>query len=684
MSGYDWVAAPKDRPSAGLKGVDLPMANWWQLRRQRRAGFLPPELTNFSDLFDVFLFPERDDTKATKPGIGAFMPHFRAGGDEIEIPALPPHAMCKAAKLTPRSPEAIGMTAPENGVILGVIDDAIPCLHPCFRDGQTSRFLSLWQQDAPCRAGPGGTTPVPFGHMTTKPEIEALIRNGRGDDPAAYEALHLAGRAAHLPNLYRFRHSHGAAVAGFAAGADPLRCDDLMSTAPGRFPIIGVNLGLAMVEDTAGSFLPIAVLFAVQHIVNEAEALIATTGRALPLVITLSYGLSGGGRNGSDPVAAYLDAYRRYWEAAHGTPFRAVLPSGNGFQDRGVIATKLHPGAAPFQARLRATPGSRASTVVEIERLTDTPKGSDFALNVTITPPSPVTFTTPRAPGVARKNGDIFVLQKADPDSQAPAAFDLSAPKHAAVFYHHRPTDPALAPGSAASNLRRETVVLAIQPDQSKNGDEPTMPPGDWGISVALRGDPGGPAEEVELRVLRNDIPSPSRPRRQTARFVDPAIQRFDAAGFPSQALTDPGTPLRRDRTINAMATRPGCVVVGAVQGGNGPPMSPYSAAGPLEKGHPGVTLCALGDETLLRAGLPAIGLRAGATGRASGTSMAAPQVSRWLATALARAQEDGTDPFAACDTAALTKAAEPLADVPVTRQGLGRIDLPPGRFPAP
>lgn len=690
MSGYDWVELP-DRDAAGLEGIDTPMANWWQLRRQgvTGPGFIREFITlrNYLDFFPKGVVerleasgrgdqPLRELAKPRFPG--ALGKDLEDEDGDLKIPALPTDAICTDARVTPRTKDMVTHDIRPDTVLLGVIDDALPCFHPDLRHDGKTRFVSLWQQDARCQAG-DGPSPVPFGHMVDGEEIDGLIQAGRGEDLRAYEDLGLVRKPPGTPNLYRFRASHGSAVTGLMAGAGRDAPDDAITRDPGRFPLIGVNLGLGMVEDTAGSFLPLAVLYAIQHIVNEAEALMDKAGIKVPLVINLSFGLAGGGRDGSDHVAQFLDVYKHYWEEAHGTPFRAVLPAGNGFQDRGVIATDLQPGGPARDVTLRAGPGSRASTVVEIERLTNSAEGSPFALQVAITPPGQITFATPRGtpgqPKEKHKHGDAWVLQSVDNRRNGKPSFQQQAPKFAAVFYTHR---PAGQPADLPVAQMREVVTLAIQPDQTVNGDEPSLPPGDWTLSVSLNGAPDDPPETVELRILRNDIPSPVLPRGQTARFVDPMIRRFDAAGFPTGALCDPGARVRRDRTISAMATGRTSVVVGAVQDGSGPVMAPYSAAGPIEGTkagqHWGVTLCAPGDDSLLRPGRRSLGLRAGATTRVSGSSIAAPQVARWIADAMARAMDRGENPGTAADTDAFTKAADKLPCVPDIRQGYGRL----------
>ena len=270
---------------------------------------------------------------------------------------------------------------PENSAIMGIIDDGIPVAHPVFHQGSLgTRVVSLWQQDAPDE---GAGSAVPFGKRVSAADIDAA----RQMDGCAYRRLGLSGNGPDSPDAFRFHATHGAAVADrFCAVHHP--AVDLVDHAPGRFPIVAVNLRAVLVKDTAGGFLRAAALEATLHVVLEAEALIAASGQKLPLVITFAYGMTAGGRNGADPVATYLVPVKNYWEATHDKPFHAVLPAGNSFQNRGVQAGMIA-NTVPHHATLRVEPGCRASTFLEIEVLKDGTAGKDdvFDLLVEVAPP---------------------------------------------------------------------------------------------------------------------------------------------------------------------------------------------------------------------------------------------------------------------------------------------------------
>jgi len=262
---------------------------------------------------------------------------------------------------------------------------------------------------------------------------------------------------------------------------------------------------------------------------------------------------------------------------------------------------------------------------------------------------------------VPRHAGDTVVLQSA-----SDGTFDPNAPVYAALFYRYRPVDPFDASGDGPL---RETATLAIQPTQTANGVEPTLVPGDWQITVhAASNKPD--VLEVELRVLRNDIPDPVLPRGQKARLVDPQIRRFEGQGRPVETLDDAGAQVTRARTLNAFATGVHSIAVGAILGGAEARIAPYSSAGPTETqkhgGHDGVTLLAQADDHALRPGTRCIGVRPGSVQRLSGTSIAAPLVARWFACRLAEGQSTDGD--------ALRTQATQFGGIPAKRQGFGHL----------
>lgn len=664
-----WVRLPENRALAGLEGVDWPLANWWQLRRQgvetpRKLAFFEMDANTFHDALDDsaegFATSGAGDVTSRPRGaarrLARDLAQMGAFGDEgaFDIPVYDTDAASEHVSLPARPALSLTAPPPDGAVILGVIDDAIGLAHPAFRNGAESRFLSFWQQDA--RHQPGrGDKAVPFGHMVDQAEIDAALATHEGD--AVYTALGLDRGPRHGLQPFVFQSSHGAAVADLLGGCHPGHASaDLIDAAPERFPLIGVNLGTRLVADTAGAFMPVAAMFAILHIVQVAEAVQEEAGRKLPLVLNFSFGMAGGGRNGADPIASFLDAAKARWEKVHGTPFVAVLPAGNSFQERGVAALRLD-GTERKRLTLRVEPGSRASSLVEIERRADLEASDTGRLRVRVIPPA----TLGASDSGEADGATDWVLQNG-----AAASIDRQQPKLAALFFERRPVSPF-----GTEQTGREIATLALCPTEERDGIGPVLPPGDWGIEIWLD-QPEDARGEVEARVLRNDIPDPVLPRGQTARLLDPGNRAFGADFFASESFEDPGSAVRRDRTIAGMASGRSAVIVGALRGGTHPRMAAYSNAGPVTTpkggGSDGVSLVALADDHPGLRGRACAGLRAGSTQRRSGTSVAAPLVARWIATRLAAGEP--------CDMAALESFAAPLADVPSRRQGFGVVDL--------
>jgi hypothetical protein len=168
------------------------------------------------------------------------------------------------------------------------------------------------------------------------------------------------------------------------------------------------------------------------------------------------------------------------------------------------------------------------------------------------------------------------------------------------------------------------TVVVAVAPTFAFRATTPTAPAGRWSIRL----DNGS---ERPLRIAawiqRDDRFAGASLGGRPSYFEDDAYRRFDDRGRPLD--TDPSGStawISRADTINPIATGEHPVVVGARDAATGR-ASPYSAAGAGRAPQ----LTAVADGSRARPGIATRGTHAGTWVRANGTSLAAPQVARWL-----------------------------------------------------
>ena len=512
-------------------------------------------------------------------------------------------------------PEAAPRPGP--ACVVGVIDDAIPLalerLAVRGSDGALrSRIASAWMMGAP--AGPGE---VRFGREWRGPAIDALL-NGRRvpgagiDEEAVYRGAGL-WRAARGPlHAGGRRAAHGAAVADLAAGADP---DD---RAARQRPIVAACLPPEVTRDTSGTFAAWFVLLGTLHVLDRARRLAAALGRPpLPVVVNLSYGVTAGAKDGSGLVEGFQRLVAERGVAGVG-PVRFVLPMGNHRQGR--LRARLTDGAT---LRWQVPPDDATPSFVELR---GPPLGA---------PPDPMTFA------LAPPGATPF-------ETRLPhgTASELTlGGTHAARAYSGLARTP--------DGRFREVLTIALPPTDEAAG--PGGRPGAWSLTV--RG--AGP---FDAQVQRDDaVPGFGGGARQV-RLVDDVWRSVDERGRAIHFDGPEDGPVLREGTVNAWATAgaPWQLAASAAYParGEGPPwagagpgagaaspgdLAPYSAlpAGVRAADHLALAegARAVADLSPCTRGVPASGAFAGARLRVSGTSVAAPQVARALADALARGE---------------------------------------------
>lgn len=543
----------------------------------------------------------------------------------------PPHALQIG-----RSPRMLSEQAlPEDldaVTIVAVIDHAIPFAHRLFTTGEGfSRCASVWIQDA---AKEPQQPDIAFGREVWGTTIDALRGLPAGpfnpDGDAVYRALgqmdpQWLGRAATLiPD-----RSHGAAVAAIAAGYEPGDATGL------NHPLIAVSLPEWVVADTSGGYAPLFIQLAVVFIVARARKLARelsqTAGRKVRprMVVNLSYGVTAGARDGSSLLEQMQDLIAEHAGADLGQ-VQFVLAVGNSREER------LHAMLTPGQhLGWQVLPDDPTESMAEIWGPPE--PNCPEALKLAVTLPDGAEVVTAFQPP-AGVMGQIARLK--DSRGRELARFML---QRRAVLDGFR---------------QCLTIILppTIGPTQGNRA-----PVGIWRLKLLAA--PGACSFDIQ----RDDrIPGFRGGGRQTI-FRDPSYQARQPNGLWIDRDPQPADSLvQRNGTLNAYAggsrqIRAGAAVLSAVPG-QGAPISHYCS---LLDGGLGGDIMVAGDRGDAAHGLNLPGIRGAAMQTVSGTSITAPQVTRWLAAQLSAGQtlHSRDQIVAAAQAAGRPGSAPPLLD---------------------
>ena len=505
---------------------------------------------------------------------------------------------------TYRKPEACWrrllrfLLVPARRVLMAVLDEGIAYAHERFRDGNKSRIEYLWRQDR--------------GDDLTAAEIEAglamVTSNGRTDEDLLYEGFGDIDFSADGFKALARRRSHGTHVLDLAAGA---RSDN----APKNRPIVAVELPSEAVGDPSGTPLYAHILMGLIYVLVRAEDL--RLCRKLPVVVNISYGPQQGPHDGSSVFERILELLIQL--TAQTTPLTIVLAAGNSRQSRTHARFPIALGQAE-EIGWRLQPEDLTPSFVEFWV---TPAGlKPVKVSVTVTSP----------------HGDRVVVSEDDTDQ----GFPLAAQPESQIFRAiYQPVT------SSAGRTRVVVMVLATANSQPFSTD-PVAPAGRWTVRIDNAGE-----EKVEVEGwISRDGPIGGRPAhgRQSC-FDDEKYRRNDRDGRPYD-FDKVRSYVTRERTLSGIATGPSPIVVGGFrrkpgfQPQLGDPRAPtpdmpatYSSMGeasgitPVRKGP---TALGPSDDSLMCPGIIAAGTRSGSAVAMNGTSVAAPNLARYVADEIA------------------------------------------------
>ena len=499
---------------------------------------------------------------------------------------------------------------PDGGCIIGVIDDAIPFVHERLRLTPTlSRVAALWVQDARFDPhGPGHD--LPAGTELRGAAIGTwLAQLQSGTIPTEDSLYRLSGvvdMTRQTTHAAAFAAGHGAAVALLAAGHAPGDRD-----ARNR-PLIGVNLAPKVIADSSGGLAPRVLVASVLFVITRARRLcrlietrrgLARNSVRLPVVLNISLGLTAGPRNGTSVIERLLDQIADHRADDLG-PVHIVLPSGNHRMAR-LRGTMQAGGTLGWQV----PPDDRTVTPLEIwgpalQAPPDKPlqiglAGPGFG-------PAWTAFTAA---------GQVTHLQDGDGRAMARAYHGTSA-----------------LPGGGY----RQAVTVVLQPTCPDKPDEAWIKPGLWHLSLPADAAPGLHDVSIQRDEVLRGFPREAR----QSRLYGPDYRDRDQAERTvdhdpdSRAL---GRVQRAD-TVNAYATGRRTLRAGAVSLREGRAVEYNSLIGTDRAGDLLVPV----DRAICHQGMGICGRGSGSFSMMSGSSLAAPQVTRWLATALGKGARPG------------------------------------------
>jgi hypothetical protein len=504
---------------------------------------------------------------------------------------------------------------PEGTVVVGIIDDGIAFANERFRTvNHGSRVQCFWRQDGPFQ--PSST--VTYGREICKapdsagrPGIDALVAQctvaGVLNEDKLYRRAELINFGAPGHKSAAWRVAHGTHALDLAAGEGMVK--DVLNR-----PIICVQLPTAFTEDSSLQ-LPMhreRLHDAIAYILNRAAAL-SSGGNPLPVVINFSYGNTAGPHDGTGPLEREMEDFLQQ----PGGPLRIILPAGNSHLSRCHAEVSFDGGGGQIVAlEWRVQPDDRTPSFVQVW-LPDTPALPAGAHRVRLSIVTPGGLETPLV-GETHNTGVHVVNDVGEIICEARYAFE-PAPTQRGLFRITLQPTARLKPAPAPDTFR-------------------IAPPGVW--TIKLHNALLGVGDLVHAYIQRDDPPMGYPNLGRQSYFDHLCYVRFDAQGKEIEVDSHPeqvASPchVKRAGLINAIATGDGPFVAGGYLRKD-LRFAKYTAGGTDDAAFPRPDAALVTDDSKVHAGVLAAGSRSGSRVAINGTSVAAPQLARWVADELA------------------------------------------------
>ncbi len=452
--------------------------------------------------------------------------------------------------------------------IIVVIDTDINPLQERFRSRNGApRICAHWLMEAPFLTG---SNRVIFGRELRQDDFQAV--EALTEDTALGRLGCQVLEMAQAPRGTALMEAHGTHVLDLAAGTDPMRSDAENLTLR-DVPILAVSLPSNRILSPSGVFLDVFVDQALSWVQQRLTELLSDDATKWPTIaINLSYGLSAGPKDGSDPLPKRLKAFLGKHPSA-----KLFMPAGNdglGKARASLTATREDETGIGWQVAA----GNPFSTYAEVWFQAD----ADLAgLTMTLSPPNgPAAVIFPREASTAQ---EICPEGKEDPIARA---YVLGAPN----------------PGD------RLGLILCVAPTQPHRTDRMSAPPGHWRLQVSRTASPV--RLDVELQSER-------------------ALRPNDNGSRPSQLVNDHKVDASPCGTLNASAVESGAVIVAGYRCSDKQPVA-WGSRGDLTNVPnfaPSVAFPA--DRSPSRPGLIAAGYRSGSSAIVQGTSFSTALATR-------------------------------------------------------
>lgn len=530
-------------------------------------------------------------------------------------PAPPAGGATAAARAAPAEPGKGQHPAPR--VVVAVIDGLCAFAHRRFcttLDGRPhSRLLAYWDQGQAANAPWHTPSTMGWGRELDRADIDDLL--ARHLDPSAIDS----GRQVAERELYRSAAhawpeecdwSHGVHMLDTAGGGDGDPGDPISDV-----DLLYVQLPTPALYDTSARWMPHHVLDALRYVVDRA-------GPQARVIVNLSLGAFAGPHDGSSPLERAIDALideigpRLTVVVAAGNA-RAPQDDGTGevrpCHARARLAASGHSGdraTLPIALGMRDT----AETFIELWLPASEALTGDQGLWVSLTPDDGL-----EQPGL--QAGPDQVALRCDPGLVQAAVINMSGQTKA----------PALGDG--------RVVLVALGATEASHGA--ASGPQRWSLTLLNM---GASPVIADAWIQRRDIPGELAGHRAQHGFV----------ALPTKPTGLTGTAWATgEGTLGSLSNGRRTVVVGAAQlchpdpGDQGSPRweaASYSSAGMPGNDPNDPAACRTARRTGPDLAAPgqaaAAGYWSGAFKQLAGTSVAAAQVTRRLALALAR--QDG------------------------------------------
>ncbi|WP_424933243.1 S8 family serine peptidase [Amaricoccus macauensis] len=576
-------------------------------------------------------FARLADPDARDPAIIAFRDADKT--IRLSVPGSLPSWLCRIARRLPAAlnwREPAASTKPRRGeVCIGIVDDGIAIAHERLRcDTLESRVEAYWDQntlltdreeiEAIKAFSESDLQGRALGKTLTRKEIDAALAwaDPHMDEDAIYRRLGLIDYRKAGPQFAAHRIAHGMHVADLAAGYAP------SSAEASSRPVIAVQIANPVIARPIDDRrLDFHIWLGILFIVDQADRIWGEN--KMPLVINASLGKIAGPHDATGLLESAIDSLVKNREGM----VHVVLPAGNHHLSQCHACIDLGEGTEK-QVDWIVQPDDRTCSTVEawlpagmaaedvMCELT-TPAGAKFTLAGEVADPVEIRYLGKTAGKISRiANGERRAMIRIDigptvPDPLEEGDFSIA------------PSGRWTLKFEAAAPSCKGRVLLWSQRDDTLHG-------------YPQAGRQSYFEHRNHRMIAEAKIGSASR-----------VTTLVEDDSHPEQAGLK--SPVQRARLANAIATGEETLVAGGNIAQTGE-VAPYSAGGPVgtagepvfARRKPDVLMRS--DDSRVHLGILAAGSHSGSTVSLSGTSVAAPQLTRWVADLLAR---DGATPAA-------------------------------------